>query len=241
MSARARRSIGYYAVAATVVAALVWPLLALAYFDTEHGVESLDVATVSAWAVPARDLVEGLVTWGSADRVYATYSQLLALMFPAVLLTAVAARRQRPAPAQRSERVGWRIALTGYGLFAAGTLTFGASVLSGDADPSGIVSGLAFLALMLPGLLLSSIGSTVLGVVFLRSGYRPRMTAWLLATSFPLFLFGNIVLGHNGFGVVMLMAAWAATGWTWRTASEPAPDVDGSQPAGSDRLAAPRR
>lgn len=215
MSVRARFLIGCYAVVATVVAALVWPLLALAYFDTQDGLAQLDTPTVSAWAAPARDLVGGLVTWASPDRVYATYGQLLALMFPAALLVALTVRQQRPTPWKWSERLGWWIALTGYSLFAGGTVTFGLTVLTADADASGFVSDLAFLALMLPGMLLSIVGSTVLGVVFTRSGYRPRLTAWLLTLTLPLFLFGNIVLGHNGFGVVMLMLAWAGTGWRW--------------------------
>ena len=111
MLARSRSAIGLYAIVAAGVALLVAPLLALAYFDTADGVEYLDGATVAAWAVPARELAGGLVTFASPDRVYATYNQVLALMFPAVILTALAAGSERPLQRKRLERVGWGVAL----------------------------------------------------------------------------------------------------------------------------------
>lgn len=221
MSARARSSIGLYAIVAAAAGVLLAPLIAIAYFGTADGVEQLEAATVAAWAVPGRDLAGGLVTWASADRVYATYSQVMAVLFPAVVLTALAVRSLRPLPRKRSERIGWRIALTGYTLFAAGTVTFGIAVI--PSDTSGVLDDVAFVAMMLPGMLLMLIGSTVLGIVFIRSGYQPRLTAWLLASAIPLFVVGNIVMGHNGFGVVPLVIAWAATGWRWRAAGSTTP------------------
>lgn len=221
MSARSRSTIGLYAIVAAAAGVLIAPLLAIAYFGTAHGIEQLDVATVAGWAVPARDLAGRLVTWADADRVYATYAQVMALMFPAVLLTAVAARTQRAHPRKRSERIGWWVALAGYGLVSAGTLTFAISVI--PTDTSGPLDDVAYLAMMLPGMLLTLIGSTVLGIVFVRSGYQPRLTAWLLAFAFPLFLVGGFVLGHNSLGLLPLMIAWAVTGWRWRAAGSTIP------------------
>jgi hypothetical protein len=218
MSVRYHR-IGLYVVLATVTVVVVAPLLAIAYFATADGAENLAVGTVAAWAEPARDLAGGLVTFASPDRVYATYTQVTALAFPAVVLTAFAARALRPAPSKRSERIGWGITLTGYSLFGAGLLVEAVVLLAGDTSVA--LADVVFMAAMLPGLLLSLIGATVLGIVFLRSGYRPRVTAWLLALALPLWIVGSFVLGHNGIGLVPQFIAWAATGRQWRTADGP--------------------
>ena len=38
----------------------------------------------------------------------------------------------------------------------------------------------------LPALLLTMVGSSLLGIALLRRGFRPRASAWLLALTFPL-------------------------------------------------------
>jgi hypothetical protein len=53
----------------------------------------------------------------------------------------------------------------------------------------------------------------VLGVGLLRSAYEPRVTAWILALVFPLWVVGDFVIGHNSLGLVPLFVAWATTGW----------------------------
>jgi hypothetical protein len=212
MSDRATRFTGVYAVIAAAAAVLLAPLLALSYFGTSEGAEDLEVGTVSAWADPARDLAGGLLTWASHDRVYATYIQAFALLFPAVFLCAWAVRARRRAESGRFERWSWRIALAGYGLASIG-LSAAFVVLVGDPTGDGEALNFVFLALMFPGMLLSVIGSTVLGIALLRARYAPKLTAWLLALALPLMLVGSDVLGHNSLGMVPLFVAWAATGW----------------------------
>ncbi|MFN2466823.1 MAG: hypothetical protein ABR521_01625 [Gaiellaceae bacterium] len=214
MSARFSRLVGLYATVAAAAALVFAPLLALSYFAIDEGVEQLESATVSAWAEPGRDLAGGLVTFASADRVYATYTQVFALLFPAVLLCAWATRG-RGGPHARLERWGWRIALAGYALLAFGLLLI--SIMLIGASASSPILNVAFLPFMLPGVVLGTIGSTVLGIALLRAGYEPRATAWLLAFAVPLWLAGNIVLGHNSLGMVPVFLAWGVTGWRlWR-------------------------
>ena len=110
MSDRATRLAGLYAAIAAAASVLLSPLLALSYFGIPDGAEQLHSGTVRAWADPARDLISGLLTWASPERVYATYVQAFALTFPAIFLCARAVRARRPA-AGRNERWGWRIAL----------------------------------------------------------------------------------------------------------------------------------
>ncbi len=215
MSDRATRITGLYAVIAAGVAVLLAPLLALSYFATADGAE-LETGTVSAWADPARDLVGGLLTWASPERVYATYVQVFALLFPAIFFCARAVRARRPAGGGGLERWGWRIALFGYGLLSVGLLTAAVVLVDASAAVQGSAAygalDAVFIALMLPGMLLSGLGSTVLGIAFLRDRYEPRLTAWLLAVSFPALLILSILLGHNGLALLPLFFAWGVTG-----------------------------
>jgi hypothetical protein len=202
MSDRATRLVGVYAMVAAAATLVISPLLALAYFATEDGASELEVGSVSAWAEPARDFAGSLLTFASADNVYYTYLKLLMLTAPALFFCALAVRARR-AQQTRPEVWGWRIALVGYGLLALGVIL---------APPSAALN-VVFFALIVPGLLLGTIGSTVLGIALLRSSYRPRLTAWLLALAVPLWLVGSDVLGHNSLGLIPLFVAWAATGW----------------------------
>ncbi len=199
------RHAGVYAVTAATASAVVAPLLALAYHRTSEGASELEAGTVAAWSDPGRELAGGLLTWASPDRVYSTYLQLFALLFGAVLVGALAVHARRPAP-RGLERWGWRIALTGYWMTTLGLV--GASFIV-IFDPNGAALDIVFLPLLLPGMLIGTIGSSVLGIALLRSGYAPRLTAWLLALAFPLMIAASLLLGHNSFGLVPLLIAWA--------------------------------
>lgn len=211
MSDRATRLVGLYSTLAAVASVVFAPLLALSYFAIEEGKAELETGTVSAWAEPARDLVDGLVTFASADRVYATYTQAFALLFPAVLLCAWLTRRRRGKPRARLERWGWRVTLAGYVLFGVGLAAL--SIMLVGASASSPVLDVAFMPFVFPGIVFSTIGSTLLGIGLLRSGYQPRVTAWLLTFALPLWIAGSFALGHNSIGLVPLFVAWAATGW----------------------------
>ncbi len=228
MSDRASRLTGLYATIAAAAALLLSPLLALSYFATGEGAEELELGTVSAWSDPAGDLAGGLLTWASPDRVYATYVQAFALLFPAIFLCARVIRARRT-PAGRNERWGWRIALTGYALAGVGLVA--ASVALLPAEPDSAAVNVVFLALMLPGMLVSVLGSTVLGIALLRDRYRPWLTAWLLMLAFPSMVVVPTILGHNSLGMLPLMLAWGATGVTLWQRSDTTP---AREPAAAD-------
>jgi hypothetical protein len=115
------RQIRLYVVIAAIAAVVVSPLLALAYFATDDGAGQLEETVFTGWVEPARDAAAGLLTFASANTVYATYTFVIALLFPAIVLSARATRDQRP-DGTRVELWGWRISLTGYGLSAIGVL-----------------------------------------------------------------------------------------------------------------------
>jgi len=171
--------------------------------------------------------VGGLVTWAAPERVYATYVQVFAFLFPAIFLCARAVRARRPAAAGGLERWAWRTALFGYGLASVGLIA--ASVVLVDA--SAAVKGssayaaldVVFLSLMLPGAI-SVIGSTVLGIGLLRNRYEPRITVGLLLLAFPSMLVLSTLLGHNSLALLPLFLAWAVTGLQlWRKGRSRAP------------------
>ena len=90
-------------------------------------------------------------------------------------------------------------------------------------DPHNGPLNVVFLALLVPGILLSTLGSSVLGLSLVRSQYAPRATAWLLAISFPGWIVGSFVLGHNSLGLIPLFLAWGVTGlelWSPRASPE---------------------
>jgi hypothetical protein len=206
MREQASQQLRTYSLLAAIGAVVVSPLLALAYFGTTEGAESFDEAVYTGWVDPVRDVANGLITFASNDTVYATYTLALALLFPAIILAARAMRSQR-GTGTRVEMWGWRIGLAGYTLFGGGLLVV--SVLLFLLGPeSGLVNGI-FLLAVIPGLLLGLVGSTMLGAALLRSGYRPRLTAWLLTLAIPLWFVGSAVLGHNSLGVIPLFVAWA--------------------------------
>jgi hypothetical protein len=205
------RSVSIYAVGATAGAIVLAPLFALAYLGTPHGAADLEVASVAAWAHPARAAAGVLLTFAAPERVYATYTQLFALLVPALLVTAQAARRARPADVLRGERIGWAAARTGYAALAAGIILAALVLIGGDTDAPMVNA--VFLTLVFPGILISVLGSTVLGVALLRAGYQPRATAWLLTLAIPGFALGSLALGHNSLGLVPLFLAWSCTAW----------------------------
>lgn len=212
------RFVGLYAVVAAVAAVVVAPLFAVSYFATDEGSQYLAEPTVAAWAEPIRDVMGALVTYAPADRVYSTYALIFALLFGGVVACALVTRRRR-SPRNGSERWAWRIALIGYGLFCAGLLVVSLMLLVVTPD-AGAVNAV-FLIAVFPGILLSVIGSTVLGIALVRAGYRPRLAAWLLTLAFPLWVIGSFVIGHNSIGMVPLFLAWGAQGWALRRGRAP--------------------
>jgi hypothetical protein len=230
MSTR-RGQIGLYAMVAAFVSIVFAPLMALSYLATPEGAEGLEMEIVRAWAEPARDLAGGLLTFASPGRVYSTYLQLFALLFPAVVLCALAVRSSRSRDTRRrAERWGWRIALPGYALSMFGLATI--AILLIGMDPSAGIIDTIFVATLFPGMILALIGTSVLGIGLVRAGYEPRATAWLLAFAFPLGVTGSI-LGHNSLGMVPVFIAWGLTGRRLREE-----DASESVPEGSLRLTA---
>jgi hypothetical protein len=191
--------LGRLAFFAACVGTVLGPLHALARFATADGSGDLDSPLVSWWAVPAADTFRSLLDWGSPDTVYLTYGKLWAPLALAATVFAVAVRRGRTPVGL--ERWGWRLAPVGYGL--AVVATFG-EYWTPWLDET-------FLLVALPAVLVSLVGSTVLGIALLRRGVRPRATGWLLATWILSFIVLDSVIAM-GAALLPMLWAWGVAG-----------------------------
>lgn len=198
-SAAAQRSVGRFAWVMAWVGLVVGELHALARHATAAGQEDLDQPLTRAWSVPASRALRPLLDWSDPDTVYLTYGKVWFPVFAAFTLCAfVIQRRRQPAGL---ERWAWRVSLTGYTI---ATLSVLGDYYTPWTDQS-------FLLLGVPGLFISLLGSTLLGVVLVRHHFRPRVTAWLLALWFPL-LIGILQLTSLGNAALPVAFAFGIAG-----------------------------
>jgi len=198
-SENTQRVIGRFAWVMAWVGLAVGELHALARHATADGQGDLDLPLTAAWSVPASRALRPLLDWSDADTVYVTYGKIWLPVFAAFTLCAFVVRERRQAAG--FERWAWRVALTGYVVATA-------SVLGEYYTPWLDQS---FLVLALPGLLVSMIGSTMLGITLLHSAFRPRATAWLLTLWIPLFV-GIGMVTSMGNAALPLMFAFGIAG-----------------------------
>ena len=193
-------AIGRYAWWSAWAGLVLGQLHALSRHQTEDGKEDLEISTTSVWAEPAADALSPLLDWGDPDLVYVTYGKIWLPVFIGFLLCALVVRhRRRPVG---FEKWAWRVVLVGY---AWAVLDVAATYWTQWTGEYNAVFEAAFVA-GLPGLLLTILGSTVLGVTMLVKGFRPRVPALLLAATFPLAL---VVTMFTSMGSLALPIAFA--------------------------------
>lgn len=187
----------------SALAALVLaPLHALARYATADGREDLEIPTTRFWAEPAADLLSPLLTWGDPDLVYVTYGKLWLPVF--LLFTAAAFVAYRHRAPRGFEKGAWRVVLVAY--CGACASVAGEYWTQWTGDTNGLLD-VVFLV-SIPFILVTMLGSTVLGITLLVKGYRPRLSAVLAACAVP----GIIVLPEFlslGSIVLPLAFGWA--------------------------------
>lgn len=179
-------------------------LHALARHATEDGKADLDMPTTAFWAEPAAAALKPLLDWGDPDLVYVTYGKLWLPVFIAFFLCSLVTYRLRQPTG--FERVVWRVMVVAYGSAVIDVFLEYWTQWTGETT--------AFLDIVfvvgIPFILVTMLGSTVLGITLLRNGFRPRASAWLLTLTLPgLFVIsmftslGNVVLPIAfAFGIV---------------------------------------
>jgi hypothetical protein len=201
---RHRVTIGRFAWWMAWVGLVGGQLHALSRFATEDGKEDLELSLTAAWAVPAADILQPLLSWSDPVEVYISYGKLWLFVFIGFTLCAFVVRRSRQP--RGFEKWAWRIALTGYVIATLGV--FGDYWTQWGSDYNWFLD-IAF-GITVVGLLVTLLGSTLLGISLLRTGFRPRLAAWLLVLALPwafavlqVTSLGSVVLSVAfGFGVI---------------------------------------
>ena len=205
-SVESQPRIGQFAWVMAWVGLVLGQLHALSRFATADGKEDLEIDATAWWAEPTATVVRPLLDWGDPDVVYVTYGKIWLPVFVAFTLCAfVVHRRRRPVG---FEKWAWRLALTGYVVAIAGVFLDYWTQWTGDYNGDGIEATL-FMAgwfTTLPGLVLTTLGSTVLGVTLLAKRFRPVGSAVLLALTFPLVF---VISTVTSLGSVVLPLAFA--------------------------------
>jgi hypothetical protein len=198
------RVIGRLAWVMAWVGLVVGQFHAMARHNTADGKQDLHVWTTRVWSDPAREFFKPLLDWANPDAVYLTYGKIWLPVFVAFTLCAFVVRRTRQPVG--FEKWAWRLALTGYVLACVGVFCDYWTQWS----TYNAFFDIAFL-LTLPGLLLTLLGSTVLGIALLRRGFVPRSSAWLLALTFPLAV-GILTVTSMGSAALPVMFAFGIAG-----------------------------
>lgn len=200
-----RRTLGRLAWVMAWVGLVLGQLHALARFATTDGREDLELPLTAAWAEPSAEALAPLLEWGDADLVYVTYGKVWLPVFVTFTLCAVVAYRLRSPGG--FERWVWRVTLVGY------ATACGAVFLAYWTQWSGRYNALFDVGwvVTVPGLLLTMLGSTVLGATLLARGFRPVLPALLLVGSVPLAL-GIVQVTSLGSAVLPVVFAFGLLG-----------------------------
>ncbi len=202
---RHRGFVGRYAWWSAWVGLVVGQLHALARYRTADGKGDLDSPLTRAWAVPASRALRPLVDWADPDVVDLAFGKIWLPVFLGFFLCAVLVRRDRQA--NGFEKWAWRVVLIGYGWAVLGVA---ADYWLQWGHGNAALLDITFLA-TLPALLITLVGSSVLGIALLRNGLRPRISAWLLTLTFPLAVL-LMSITSQGSAALPVMFAFAILG-----------------------------
>ena len=179
-SPRRQRQVGLFAWTMAWVALVAGQLHALARFGTSDGREDLELPLTRAWAEPAADSLAPLLEWGDPDLVYLTYGKVWLPVFAAFTICAFVVRRRREP--RGFERWAWRVALTGY---VGATLAAALDYWTQWTADYNVLFDIGWMVTV-PSLLLTFVGSTMLGATLLVQRERPVLPAALLVLAVPL-------------------------------------------------------
>ena len=198
-SVERQRTIGRFAWVMAWFGLVAGQLHALARHNTIDGKNDLKLPLTRLWSDPVRSALKPLLDWASADAVYLTYGKIWLPVFLGFTLCALVVRRRRRPSG--FEKWAWRVALTGYVWASFGVFCDYWTQLG----TYNAFFGPAFL-ITIPGLLVTLIGSTMLGIALLRNGLTPKLPAWLLTLMIPLAIGIAQVTSMGSFALPVMFA-----------------------------------
>jgi hypothetical protein len=196
----AQRRIGRLAWATAWFGLVAGQFHAMARHQTTDGKDDLQMWTTRVWSDPGRKVFSPLLDWASPDVVYVTWGKIWLPVFLGFTLCAFVVRRRRQPVG--FEKWAWRIALTGYvGATASVAAEYWTQWTSVD---QGLVD--AVFVATVPFLLVTMVGSTLLGIALLRRGMRPALPAWLLAVAIPSLVVISMVTSLGNVALPIMFA-----------------------------------
>lgn len=179
------RHCGLTAMIGGALAIAAAPFITSAYSLTEDG-----AGTDPPWEPALSDSRSPLFTFASPEAVYATYGKLYFIVFLGFLLGLIGLHARRRNHCGRLEKWSFRLAFMGVALNLVGNVP---DYWAGEGtvfEDVGFVAGTAL------GLLVLTIGCSLLGFALLRAHAGSRLGAWLLVLALP----GVLLVGLLGFG-----------------------------------------
>jgi len=191
------------------------PGTAAEYREAPWGIADLWVSMIEPWLAP-------ILTFDSAYTVYHMYDGLWMIPVPLLIAGLVALYHAYPVgPWGRLAQAGFRVSALGLTLLLIGN---GSEAWFAYVDWFGVHS-LAFFAATFPGLILTLVGATLLGLALLRGRAIHPLVAWLLILGgFPGGAIFGVFVGGHFFGFLWLIdLAWMVIGYRlWRELPLPA-------------------
>jgi hypothetical protein len=182
-----QRRIGRFAWAMAWFGLVAGQFHAMARHQTADGKADLQMWTTRVWSDPGRKLFAPLLDWASPDVVYLTWGKIWLPVFLGFTLAAFVVRRRRQPVGL--EKWAWRIALAGY---VGATVSVFAEYWTQWTSMNQDLLDTIFLATV-PFLLVTMVGSTLLGIALLRRGLRPIAPALLLTLTIPALVLISMV------------------------------------------------
>lgn len=182
-----QRRIGRFAWAMAWFGLVAGQFHAMARHQTADGKADLQMWTTRVWSEPGRKLFAPLLDWASPDVVYLTWGKIWLPVFLGFTLAAFVVRRRRQPVGL--EKWAWRIALAGY---VGATVSVFAEYWTQWTSMNQDLLDTIFLVTV-PFLLVTMVGSTLLGIALLRRGLRPIAPALLLTLTIPALVLISMV------------------------------------------------
>jgi hypothetical protein len=188
--------LGVASTAGAILGLLVWPFLGASWFNDEDNLAE-QPAPARLWANALTDGVPAAFDWGTWHDAYLLYGRIFAFVFPALLAGVIGLHRLQKGLGGRTETIGFWMVGASLTLMTLGAfMAFYTPLLD-----------IAFLAFLVPAMLLTMVGFPVFGIGTYKARVVPRTAALLMIFgALPGFPLLSWLLGHNSAAFIVIEA-----------------------------------